>query len=129
LAVGFEPNKVIDPVAGGDARHRLTLVLPDASHEIGSYPDIQSPVRFTGEQIDVKHALGFCDLSHNLCRPGGSREPSLRFASLLLEPLMVQRIAEARACGTMGPGFRRDDDYRIHAGCRFHSTIAKVRCQ
>jgi hypothetical protein len=54
--VGFKPNKVVDPISIGKAGHHLALVFPNAFHEIGGHSDVQSPLGFAGEEIDVKHA-------------------------------------------------------------------------
>src|ERR1051325_4233260 len=53
--MGFEPHETAHAVSGRKAGDGACLVLPNAAREFECRTDIESPIRFGGEQIDERH--------------------------------------------------------------------------
>ena len=53
--VRLEPDKPINPISRCEPGHRPDLVFPYAPREFGSYPNIEGPIWFIREQINVEH--------------------------------------------------------------------------
>jgi hypothetical protein len=53
--VSFVPDEPVDVVPFRKARDDFVLMLPNAPQEIGCRSEIEGPIGFTGEEIDVKH--------------------------------------------------------------------------
>jgi hypothetical protein len=56
--VAFEPDEVLQRVAGGEAGHRALAVLPDALREVGRYARIQGAVRAVRHDVDGRVIRG-----------------------------------------------------------------------
>src|ERR1700751_5117921 len=53
--MGFEPHETVHAVFGGKAGDGACFVLVNAARKFEGRPDVESPMGFSGEEIDERH--------------------------------------------------------------------------
>jgi hypothetical protein len=89
--MGFEPHETVNAVFGGKAGDGSCFVLPNAARELKGRTDVESPIRFSGEEIDERHRA---DRNMGPCL---RRDPELHPVSPLAasDPLAVDGVLAA----------------------------------
>src|SRR5215471_513338 len=70
--MGFEPHETVHAVFGGKAGDGACFVLPNAAREFVGRTDVESPIGFSGEEIDERHRA---DRNMGPCRSLSSGRP------------------------------------------------------